>query len=226
MSRFRVRRGLAERGRGCDSGNRLLLLLVLPLREAFGVDAVVEEEIPREKDASDVVLRTRRRFAATLGVNGSAGVRPVDVNPPFKAGIISLASSLTSTAGSRLLSFSTTVTRLNLSTTVARSGCTSQITRSILSRLNLTTAFPDCPSLSTIRAKNSGLDSETATVLDVRRILRKGSSRLSKEFVLAATKHFKRRARHSGLVTLSSTRAVSSCNLEIFYEKQVFLTLI
>jgi hypothetical protein len=80
-------------------------------------------ECPSEKDASDVVRRTLRLLLAAGGIIGSAvGVRPDTVNPPFSAGIISLASSLTSTAGSFLLSFSTIVTRLNLSTTVARSG--------------------------------------------------------------------------------------------------------
>lgn len=137
--------------------------------------------------------------------------------PGFKEGTISLASSLTSTAPSPppWLRLSTTPSSPYFSTSMARFGCTSHTVLRIRSRLSRTTALLLCASRSIIRLKKAeDFVIAIVTGVDRRVILRKGSSRFSKEFALAATKHCSKALIDSGFTSSSSTREVSSCNLQ------------
>jgi hypothetical protein len=137
-------------------------------------------------------------------------------SPGFSVGTISLANSLTRTAPSPPLRLSRSTTPSNpyRSTSIARFGCTSHTVLSTLSKLSRTTALLLCPRRSMIRLKNAeDFVMQIVTGGDRRVILRKGSSKFSKELAFAVTKQRKRESMDSGFLSWSSTRAVSSCSL-------------
>lgn len=134
--------------------------------------------------------------------------------------MISLASSLTSTAPSSLLSLATISYIPYLSTSTARLGWTSQTVLTILKRLSRTRALL-CPSRSTTRLKNCALAIPMAMFVDIRQIFKKGSNSPSNELALAEMKHFSNASSVSGFKSWSSTLAVSSCSLRSMNESYI-----
>lgn len=174
-----------------------------------------------DDDVSDAALRI------FLGATTFAGV-PACPSLDFsfragaRAGTISLANSLTSTAPSSLLSRSTISYSPYRSTRIARFGCTSHTVRRIRRRLSRKTALLWCgPSLSMIRLKKADLASPMVMVFEIRQILSNGSRRFSNELALAETKHFRSASMDLGFVSSSSTRAVSSSSLSLYSAHRV-----
>lgn len=117
-----------------------------------------------------------------------------------RAGNISLASSRTSTAPSSLLNLVTISCSPYLSTKIARFGCTSHTVLRIRNRFSRTTARL-CESLSMMRLKKDDLASPIVIGLEIRQILRSGSSRFSNELAFAETKHLSRASSDSGFTS-------------------------
>lgn len=69
-----------------------------------------------------------------------------------------------------------------------------------------------------IRRKNSAFAMLIVTAEEIRQILRNGSRRFSNELAFAATNALSKDCDASGWAKMSSTRAVSSCNLRIEWE--------
>lgn len=159
---------------------------------------------PSNADVSDAVLRALLGAMIELffGVSGpfNPDLPGTGFSAGARAGSISLASSRTSTAPSSLLDLVTISCSPYLSTKIARFGCTSHTVLRIRNRFSRTTARL-CESLSMMRLKKDDLASPMVTGLEIRQILRSGSSRFSNELALAETKHLSRASRDSGLMS-------------------------
>lgn len=194
------------------AGPPLWVLGVFILPIIRGEDSACNEEV------SDAVRRGRRR-GVTPSFGANSPFRPARFKAGFKAGAsdgaISRANSLTSTAPSCWLSFSTISYIPYFSTNAERLGWTSQIAFRSRKRFNRTTALLWL-SRSIIRWKNWDFAIPSVIGLDKRQIFRKGSSKFSNEFAFAWTKHLTRESKEVSLQRTSSTRAVSSCNLQAY----------
>lgn len=175
-----------------------------------------EPDEPTNADVSEAVLRAFLGAMIELFLGVSDPFNPDLLGAGFSAGAragnISLASSRTRTAPSSLLNLVTISCSPYLSTKIARFGWTSQTVLRIRNRLSRTTARL-CDSLSMIRLKKDDLASPIVSGLEMRQILRSGSSRFSNELALAETKHLSSTSSDSGLSSWSSILAVSSCSL-------------
>lgn len=131
-----------------------------------------------------------------------------------RAGRISLANSLTSTAPSSSLNLLTTSLNPYLSTKPARPGCASQAAFRSLKRFNRTTARPCVFRRAMTRWKNWAREARPIVIREeMRNILSRGSRRFSKECDLALTKHLSSDSSAEGTISSSSILDVSSCSL-------------
>jgi hypothetical protein len=182
--------------------------LVFPLDDPTLVLLPKGGEKTAEASDADLLMRFGTILPPFFAISDLVAGRIAGIN----VGPMSLANSLTSTAPSSLLNFSTILCKPYLSTKIARFGCTSQTVLRIRNRLRRTTAF-ECDSLSMIRLKNRALAMPIVMFVERRVIFKSGSSRFSNELAFAETKQVRRASRDSGFINSSSIRAVSSCNL-------------
>lgn len=159
---------------------------------------------------ADVSLAVRRaRFLGAIELFGVSTPLRDGLSAGARLGSISRASSRTSTAPSSRRRDATVSWIPYRSTSSARFGCTSQTARRMRRRLSFTTALL-LPSFSVMRRKNCVLATPIAIGVEMRHILRKGSSKFSNEPALAETKHLRSASSDLALASWSSTRAVSS----------------